>query len=353
MKFYNEQHEYYCGIDLHAKTMYVCIVDKVGKVLCHKNVPANKEALLRVIAPYRENLAIAVECMFCWYWLADVCAAEGITFVLGHALYMKAIHGGKAANDRIDSEKIAMLLKSGMLPKAFVYPAQQRGARDLMRRRLFFVHRRSELLAHVQMTFQQYNLPPPTTDLVHHKSRNELDIPFSDEAVARMVKTDLATIGHLTTQIHNLESFVTSQVKLKGEIGFNIALLRSVPGIGPVLSATIFYEIHDITRFPSVQDFVSYCRLIKPQKTSAGKSKGGSVRGSAKIGNHHLRWAFAEAAVLSLRTAEGKRMYEALCRKHPKPKALAVLAHKIARIVYFILLRRIPWEAEKFYANAA
>ncbi len=46
---------------------------------------------------------VAVECMFTWYWLADLCRSEQIAFLLGHALYMKAIHGGKAKNDRIDA----------------------------------------------------------------------------------------------------------------------------------------------------------------------------------------------------------------------------------------------------------
>ena len=92
MNFYTQQHRYYCGIDLHARSMYVCILDTAGSVVVHKDVRAEPEAFLRVIAPYREDLAVAVECMFTWYWLADLCAREGIRFVLGHALDMKAIH---------------------------------------------------------------------------------------------------------------------------------------------------------------------------------------------------------------------------------------------------------------------
>ena len=90
-------------------TMYVCVLDGAGQVLVHRNMPSTPAAFLETIAPYRDGLAVAAECMFTWYWLADVCAAEGITFVLGHALAMKAIHGGKAKNDRIDSHKIAVL----------------------------------------------------------------------------------------------------------------------------------------------------------------------------------------------------------------------------------------------------
>ena len=107
MRFYTTQHPFYCGIDLHARTMYVCILDQGGEVLVHRNMKTDPEAFLKAIAPYRQGIVVAVECMFTWYWLADLCADEGIPFVLGHALYMKAIHGGKAKNDKIDSQKIA------------------------------------------------------------------------------------------------------------------------------------------------------------------------------------------------------------------------------------------------------
>jgi hypothetical protein len=108
MRFYNRQHTYDCGIDLHVKTMYV--LDGAGQVLVHRNMPSTPAAFLEVVAPYRDGLVVAAECMFTWYWLADVCAAEGIPFVLGHALAMKAIHGGKAKNDKIDSHKVAVLV---------------------------------------------------------------------------------------------------------------------------------------------------------------------------------------------------------------------------------------------------
>jgi Transposase len=123
MRFYNRQHRHFCGIDLHVKTMYVCILDTAGQTLVHRNVKSTPEAFLETIAPYRDDLVVAAECMFTWYWLADLCAAEGIAFVLGHALAMNAIHGGKAQNDRVDSFKIVSLLRGGLLPQAYVYPA--------------------------------------------------------------------------------------------------------------------------------------------------------------------------------------------------------------------------------------
>ncbi len=159
MRFYTQSHRYYCGIDLHTRWMYLCILDPQGEVLLHRNLRACPETFLKAVEPYRQDLVVAVECIFSWYWLADLCAEHGIEFVLGHALYMKAIHGGKAKNDRIDSQKIAVLLRGGMIPVAYVYPSQMRSTRDLLRRRTYLMRKRAELLVHVQHTNSQYNLP--------------------------------------------------------------------------------------------------------------------------------------------------------------------------------------------------
>jgi len=67
MRFYNRQHSHYCGIDLHVKTMYVCILDATGQVLVYRNVPSTPVAWLKVVAPYRDDLFVAAECMFTWY----------------------------------------------------------------------------------------------------------------------------------------------------------------------------------------------------------------------------------------------------------------------------------------------
>ena len=351
MRFYKNRHQYYCGIDLHAKTMYVCVIDSEGKVVKHRNIACCPDEFLKAIAPFREDLAVGAECMFCWYWVADLCAKEGIPFVLGHALYMKAIHGSKAKNDKIDSEKIAMLLRAGMLPQAYVYPQKMRATRDLMRRRLFFVNRRAELLSHIKMTFQQYNFTEPLGELTYGKNRERLVLPFSDPAAAKMVESDLLMVEHYTKLIHNLESFIYSSKFEKREVGFEVSLLKSIPGIGPVLSAIILYEIENINRFPTVQNFISYCRLIRPKQTSAGKVTGASGK---KIGNHHLRWAFAEAVLLHLRDdARGKEFMNKLLKRHPKAKAMTIMAAKIARAVYFVLKRKKPFNEEKFFAMAA
>jgi hypothetical protein len=107
MRFYTKEHSFYCGVDLYARSPYICILDQHSEIVLHRNLPAEPDRLLEAIEPFRRDIVVCAECMFSWYWLADLCARENIPFVLGHALYMKAIHGGKAKNDRVDSRKIA------------------------------------------------------------------------------------------------------------------------------------------------------------------------------------------------------------------------------------------------------
>src|SRR6266436_3718920 len=335
MRFYTNQHRYYCGIDLHARSMYVCILDPQGQILLHRNMPCAPESFLKAIAPYREDIAVAVECIFTWYWLADLCSKQNIPFVLGHALYMKAIHGGKAKNDKIDAHKIAVLLRGGMLPMAYVYPPEMRATRDLLRRRMYLMRKRAELLAHVQNTNSQYNLPEIGKRLAYKANREGVEEHFPDPSVRKTIEVDISLINHYDQLLGEVELYITRSAKTHDVQTF--ARLQSVPGIGKILALVIFYEIQDITRFPRVQDFVSYCRLVKCAKESGGKRLGTSGK---KIGNVHLRWAFAEAAVLFIRQSQpGKEYFAKLEHQHGQAKALTVLAHKLGRAVYYRLTR--------------
>jgi transposase len=327
--------------------MYLCILNQDGEIVLHRNMQAAPEPFLKAIAPYQEDLVVCVECIFTWYWLADLCAREGIPFILGHALYMKAIHGGKAKNDRIDAQKIAVLLRGGMLPQAYVYPAEMRATRDLLRRRLHFMRKRAELLTHVQNTNSQYNLPAIGKKIAYKANRDGVAERFPDPAVQKSIAVDLALIGHYDQLLRDVELSILTTAKQHD--ANTLYLLRTVPGIGEILSLVLLYEIHAIQRFPRVQDFVSYCRLVKCAQESAGKRYGTS---GSKIGNAYLKWAFSEAAVLFLRANPAGQKYLArLEKKHGTGKALTVLAHKLARAVYYILKRQTAFDMHKFLSQ--
>lgn len=344
MNFYNSQHKHYCGIDLHTKKMYVCIMNQLGDVLIHKNIQSTPIAFGKLIEPYKDDLVVSAECMFTWYWLADFCEDEKIPFILGHALYMKAIHGGKAKNDRIDSHKIATILRGGMLPQAYVYPRRMRSTRDLLRRRTHLVRKKAELQAHVTNTLSQYNLPPLGASLKYKMTRDTTKGLFKDKSVQKAIDLDVELIGEYKRKLEAVEAFVERAGKVHDYL--SLMILQSIPGVGRVLSMTILYEIHDINRFPTVQKFASYSRLVKCKKESNGKVYGTSGK---KIGNSHLRWAFAEAIVLMMRVVpEVKQRVDILAKKHGKGKAMTILSHKLGRSVYFMLKRKKYFDLERF-----
>ena len=344
MRFYNQQHRHYCGIDLHTKSMYVCVVSQSGNIVLHQNMPVDSEALLQALTPFMPDVVVAVECVFTWYWIADVCQQHDIPFVLGHALYMKAIHGSKTQNDKIDSPKIALLLRAGMLPMAYVYPAEMRATRDLLRRRMHFMRKRAELLAHIQNTKNQYNLPDFEKSIARKRNRNNIQDNFPDDSVQRSVLVNLELIREYERVLNDVERYITNHAKQHQPQ--DLFLLQTIPGVGKILALVMLYEIHDINRFEKVQNFCSYARLIKPQKESAGKK---SAKGNKKIGNAYLKWAFGEATVLLIRERPViKELHNKLKNKHGKARALAIIAHKLGRAVYYMLKNKQAFDMNKF-----
>jgi transposase len=324
--------------------MYLCIVNQSDEILYHKEIPTKAELFLEKLAPYREDVVVCVECIFTWYWVADLCAAQGIPFVLGHALYMKAISGAKTKNDRLDSKKIAKLLRAGMIPMAYVYPKAMRSTRDLLRRRMHFVHQRANLLIHIQQTNYQYNLPKIGKSLKYKANREGIAERFTEESVRKTIEVDLELIAYYDSIISKLEWHILKTAKAHDATALHI--LRSIPGIGKILSLVILYEVQDIRRFSRPQQFASYARLIRPVKESGGKRTGSS---NGKIGNAYLKWAFSEAVVLFLReTREAQPYIKRLERKYGKDKAKGILAHRLGRTVYYMLTHKQLFDINQF-----
>jgi len=160
---------------------------------------------------------------------------------------MKAIHGGKAKNDKIDAHKIAALLRGGMIPEAYVYPQPMRSTRDLLRRRMHLMRQRSERLSHIQNTNHQYNLPPIGKKVAYKSNRDGVAERFADAGVREIVRLDLELIGEYDRLLTDLELQIVKRAKQHDAQAFH--RLRTVPGIGKILALVILYEVHDIRRF--------------------------------------------------------------------------------------------------------
>ncbi|HSF32678.1 MAG TPA: transposase, partial [Candidatus Tectomicrobia bacterium] len=208
----------------------------------------------------------------------------------------------------------------------------------------YLTRKRAELLAHIQNTNSQYTLPEIGKKLAYKANRDGVAARVPAPAVPKSMEGDLALLGSYEPLLRALELHIVKAAKQHAP--HPLSLLQPVPGIGTILRLVLRYESHDIQRFPSVQDFVSYCRLVKCAKESAGKRYGTA---GSKMGNAYLKWAFSEAAVLLLRdNPAGQKFLTRLTKKHGQGKALTLLAQKLGRAVYDMLTRHQAFDVHKF-----
>ncbi|HEX9871820.1 MAG TPA: transposase [Candidatus Tectomicrobia bacterium] len=161
---------------------------------------------------------------------------------------------------------------------------------------MYLTRKRAELLGVVQHTNSPYHLPEIGNRLADKANRTGVAERFPDPAVQKSMEVDLALIDSYDHLLGDLELHIVQAAKQHE--AQTVYLLQTVPGIGKILSLGLVYEMHDIARFPSVQEFVSYGRLVTCAKESAGTRYGTA---GTKIGQAYLTWAFSEAAVLFLR----------------------------------------------------
>lgn len=339
------QADYYCGVDLHSTFLYATIVDVNGNICMKRKLHNNFDQFHRFVEPFLPDLAVGTESTYNWYWLADGCKTHHIPFYLGHALYMKLISGGKKKTDKLDSQTQADLMRTGFFPLAYAYPEKMRTVRDLLRRRSYYVALRAASNTHIQTIFaQQAIFGIAGQDIKTKQNRNILPGIVSNPSASLSIATDLNVMDSLDKNIRELEKHILKTAQNHDPETLN--LLQTVTGIGNILALTILYEIHTIDRFPSARNFSSYCRVVKCERSSAGKKSGG---GNQKIGNPYLKWSFDQI----INTAKQKspainKKFERLVAKHGRRKARAIMGHQYAVAVYYMLKYKKPFNEELF-----
>ena len=335
----------YCGIDLHARKMFVTIMAQGGKVLFRQNMDNNFDHLHKILEPYGQDISVGVESTYNWYWLADACHKSSIPFYLGHAFYMKAVHGGKKKNDKLDSKMVANLLRCNLFPMAYAYPETMRATRDLLRRRKYFSSLRAGCYTHIQNTFHQQGIIDVQPKEVKRKSsRRTLPGQFEDVDLEMNMNSDFDIIETLDRIIVQLEKQVYQQAKHHDRKA--LSLLKTIPGVDKLLSLTILYEIHTISRFKSRQQFSSYARLVKVDKISSNKKIPSKNR---KIGNPYLKYAIGEIIQYAPLTSRFiTKHYEKLKSKFGPPRAKSIISHKFGTAIYYMLKNGEGFDENRF-----
>jgi transposase len=338
--------KYVCGIDLHAKNMSVCVMDKDGKVLLKRNISCEFDVFLALIKPYKRSVTVGVESTYNWYWLLDKLKEHDISCALGHALYISRMKSSKHKNDPVDAQDIADLLRTNKFPLAYDYPQEMRDVRDLLRRRHHFVWKRAGTFTHFQNTFNQHGIIDPLYAAVQKKlTRRNLLEKAANQDMKQIVASDLDYVDSLDTIISGLEKVIIKRARYHNRKHFD--LLHTIVGCGDISSLIILYETHTIDRFATPQRYSSYSRVISSDNESSGKYLGHSS--SDKIGNPYLKWAFSEIAVHMIKDSPlVKEWYTKESAIHGAGGAKARLRHKITVAVYHMLKRNEPFDEYKF-----
>jgi len=334
----------YAGIDLHSSNNYVGIINEEDQRLYQKRLPNQLEHILEALEPFKESMeGVVVESTYNWYWLVDGLQERGYKMHLANPSAIKQYEGLKHTDDKWDSFWLAHMKRLNILPEGYIYPKEDRPVRDLLRRRLLFVrHRTSHILSLQSAITRNLGYKMSSRD-IKQLDESDADTLFEDPFLILAARSSISAIQFLRTRIKEIEKAVKSHVRLKPEFEY----LLTMPGIGNILGLTIMLEVGDISRFPTVGRYSSYCRCVKSERVSNNKKKG---EGNRKNGNKYLAWAYVEAANFANRFyPEVQSFYNSKKAKKNGVVAIKALSNKLARASYYVMRDQVPYDPRKLF----
>jgi transposase len=335
----------YAGCDLHGNSNFLGIVDEEGKRVFKKKLPNDLGLIRNTLEPFREELVgIAVESTYNWYWMVDGLMDDGYRMHLANPSAIKQYSGLKHVDDKHDAFWLADMLRLEILPEGYIYPKEERPVRDLLRKRGHLVRLRTSLVNSLQNILSRNLGRKVNVNDVKALKEDRVSVLLEmNEDLTLAGQVSKEAIDHLTRQIHKIEGVVQKKMTLKPAYGY----LLTLPGVGKVLSLTIMLETGPISRFPTVGDYVSYCRKVPSHWTSNGKPKGS---GNRKNGNKYLAWSYSEAAVFARQLyPEPRAYYQRKMQKTNEAVAHSALANKLSRAGYYVIRDQVPFRPEKLF----
>ena len=334
----------YCGIDLHSNNSVVLVSDEEDRIVLQKRLTNDLGQIQATLEPHRDELAgVVIESTFNWYWLVDGLMDAGYRVHLAHPSAIKKYEGLKYSGDFADAGYLAQLLRLGLLAEGYIYPREERAARDLARKRMQLVRYRTAQILAIENILSRETGARLSGEVVKRLTAEQVEeLGFAPD-VALAVEANRAVSQTLGQQLEALEKRLKERVRLRGEF----KLLKTAPGIGDTLATTIMLEMGTAARFAKVGNFSSYCRCVDSLRESNDKKKG---KGNAKNGNKYLAWAFVEAANFARRYCpQAKSFYERKKRKSNGVLATKALAHKLARACYHMLREQKPFDVSRCF----
>ena len=341
----NMKKSLYCGIDLHSSNAVYVIIDSSDKVLLKKRLPNDLSKILATLKPFQKQLVtVVVESTYNWYWLVDGLMEAGYPVKLANPAAIDQYDGIKQTNDLTDAAFLAHLAMLNILPTGYIYPKEDRPVRDLLRRRTLLVRHRTAIKLSLQNMFMRQAALNLNWRGIRKLSTKQCSDALNDKDYLLFVtKEQIELIEQLNAHIKQFEKKVLERGELKPEYEY----LLTIPGVGVILGLTIMLETGDIGRFPHVGNFTSYCRCVRANKISNGKSKG---KNNGKNGNPHLAWAFVEVVHHVIRVCpQAKQFYDRKKSKRNGALATKALAAKWSKAAYYVMKRHEAFDLKRVF----
>jgi transposase len=340
----------YVGVDYHRKYSYLTAMNETGKIMKEGVVDNNREAVAAFLsnANCNGNTSAVLEATRNWTVMHDWLEELVDEVHLAHPLKVKAIAEAKIKTDKIDARVLAHLLRTDLLPEAYVASPEARDVRGVLRQRMFLVRLRTMVKNRMFGMLDRY------PELSKERPTQEV---FSVEGVAwlkqialkdvdrRLMDEDLGLLQELNQHLATSEALVEQLA----EGDERVKLLKTIPGFGKFFSVLVAYEVDAIERFAHEKKFFSYMGLVPSTYSSGGRTFHGRL---TKQGNKYLRWAMVEAVWPAIRgDAELRAYYEGIkARKGANPAKIAT-GRRLATIVYRVLTQKRPYEVRKILGS--
>ena len=338
----------FVGCDAHKHYSQLEVQDSSSHVLRRIRIDHSRGALSSFFSELPAGTPVALESVGNWYWIADEIEAAGCQPLLTNPAKAKLLMGHVNKTDKLDASGLTTLLRLGSLPSVWLPPAELRDQRELPRTRMTLCAWRTRIKNRIHSLLAKYALSPQDgSTLYSRRGRAWLDsaIPSLPPETARCLAQHLQLLDYLSMQIAELEDRIHAQIALTPAM----QLLKTLPGVGDMLAIVIEREVGSISRFPSAQQFSSYCGTTPRVISSGGKTHYGKMRTES---NQYLKWAFIEAAnAISAHHAQRgwtnrhcSKLYLRVRGRKGASVAIGAVARHLAESAYWVLKKNEPYK---------
>lgn len=332
------------AFDSHKRYTLASVETKNGQLVIEQRIKHERGSIIEFLSDRQAGSPVAVETIGNWYWIIDEIEQAGMKPLLVHARKAKLMLGSVNKTDKLDVRGLNKLQRTGTLPTVWIPPGHLRDKRELPRTRMVFARERTRLKNRIHSVLAKYGLQAEfeqISDIFGKKGREVLQrsleqLPQQTRYTTKLLVNQLDVVQEKISAIERQMERVFEQTE-------QMELLKTMPGVGPILAVVISQEIGDIGRFGSAEQLASYCGVTPRVHASGDKVRYGRLRTDV---NHYLKWAFSEAGnsiVVNQKHYPHRYvvgLYNRIRKRRGHATAVGALARHLAESAYWVLSKK-------------